>query len=364
LKAGEVACHADGPLTARRQRRAAAQVASYGKSRLEGVGPRGEAPGRRLADDTGVLSAVRRARRSSPALGPESIAALGGQKVFSATDIETYLQCPYRWYIERVIRPQEIDERFDASVVGRFVHEVMHRFYKELAERTGERRVTADLLSQARGIHAEVARTAVERVRAERIEDVLALKTGIDDTGRLIEEDVTFLPGTMPVCHEWSFGIDDEPEPVGDFLLAGRIDRIDADEREAVVIDYKRPAQASTRAYARFAEQGLVQLPLYALVASRRLSLEIGGGLYRPVRPGKPRGFISVDRMGPGFTRGDDADRETIAALVADAVERAQSAVNGMREGRIAPEPRGGRCPGHCSALVFCPERRPCHGGP
>jgi hypothetical protein len=125
-----------------------------------------------------------------------------------------------------------------------------------------------------------------------------------------------------------------------------------------VVTDYKLGAVDQRRAIGAFEKEGIVQLPLYAAVAARRLGLSVAGGLYRSVRASKPRGFVRTDLASPAFVRTDVVDADAIDSCLAFAIERANAAVAGMRSGDIHPEPRGGVCPPYCAARSHCAEWR------
>jgi ATP-dependent helicase/DNAse subunit B len=278
--------------------------------------------------------------------------------VFSATEIEAYLQCPFLWFVEHVIRPREIGVHVDAAAAGRLGHEIMYHFYDEFIDRTGAPRVSPETLSVARDVHRSVSDRLVRGVRTESVVDDVALRRAVIHTLRLVEADATILEGMAPIHREWTFGMDDDPEPFGGFALAGRVDRIDADETRLVVTDYKRGAPGPERCGARFATEGLVQLPLYAAVASRRLDRSIAGGVYRSGACPKPRGFIHSDVADRAFVSTDIFEADAIETLVADAIRRSGEAIEGIRAGRIAADPLGGACPGYCPARGFCAEGR------
>lgn len=307
-----------------------------------------------------VVEARRRAR---VALTQESEAvrrANAERTAFSASEIETYLQCPYRWYIDRMIRPRELDDSFDRSATGRLAHDIMRRFYDEYVTRSGLPRVTPESLDVAREVHAEVARAALAECGAASAAEVAATRATVNQTLRVVEADATLLPGFEPAYREWSFGAgEDPPEDFGGFSLAGRVDRIDINGTDLVVMDYKLGREADGRAVAKFEGEGIVQAPLYAAVAGRRLGRRVAGGVYRPIGGGKPRGFIDEAMGVEGFVRTDRRSAADIEALIAEAVSRAAGAVEGMRAGEIAARPRGVTCPSYCPARGFCAEWRP-----
>lgn len=307
-----------------------------------------------------LLEAGRRARAAVTSESEAVRRTNAERAVFSASEIETYLQCPYRWYIDRMVRPRELDERFDRSAAGRLAHEIMRRFYDVYTERSGLRRVVPGSLGLARQVHAEVASSVLAESGATSAAEVAATRGTATQTLRVVEADAELLPGFEPAYREWSFGAgDDPPEDLGGFSLAGRVDRIDVNGAELVVMDYKLGREANGRAVAKFADEGIVQAPLYAAVAGRRLGRRVAGGVYRPIGGGKPRGFIDEAIGADGFVRTDRRSAAEIEALIADAVTRAAAAVEGMRGGEIPARPRGATCPSYCPARGFCAEWRP-----
>ncbi len=282
-------------------------------------------------------------------------ATLAAREVFSASELEVYLQCPFRWYIERIVRPRELDARLDAAAAGRAGHDIMRRFYGELRERTAAARVTPDGLADALMIHHQVSAAVMADIPAGSVVDDARMRAVVRGTAGIIEADAGLLPGMEPVHAEWSFGLTegDGPEPLDGFSLVGRVDRIDVGGGRLVVTDYKLGTVGSSRGMAAFEREGLVQVPLYALVAARRLGLEVAGGVYRSFKGGRPRGFVGPALEG-AFVKTDLVDGAGVGEVVAQAVARAKTAVEGIRSGAIAPDPRGATCPSYCSARTFC----------
>lgn len=306
----------------------------------------------------------RRASRKAPPCSEGVRRVTAEREVFSASEIETYLQCPFRWYTQYVIQPRELDERLNAAAVGRHAHEIMWRFYELWEPMTGGRRVVPQLLGTARDVHGEAVEAAREGIHVLTAREDSAIRLAAKQTLSLVEADADFLPGFEPAYREWSFGIveGDPPEPFGDFGLAGRVDRIDVDERRLFVIDYKLGTVDQKRGVTAFESEGLVQLPLYAAAASRRLGLEIAGGAYRPIGESKPRGFVREDLRSPTFVGNDVVGFAEAEDVIKAAIGRAAQAVEGLRSGNIAACPRGGKCPPYCPAIAFCAEWRPGRG--
>ncbi|MDO9557668.1 MAG: PD-(D/E)XK nuclease family protein [Coriobacteriia bacterium] len=341
----DLATSIDAPTTERRRLRQV--LAENGKSNDVSIEPR-------------VLLARWRNRARAACLGDAIAEGLAAQTVYSVSDIELYLACPYRWYVDRVLRPESLDAGLDASVTGRAAHEIMSRFYRSYEEQTGERRITPATLQTALSIHAVVADEVRASVRAVGLAEESKVRKLVRATRRLVEEDASLLEDFVPTAHEWSFGLgDDEPEDLGTFALRGRVDRIDVGSGGFIITDYKS-GSVSGKQMARFADEGLVQLPLYAEVVRRRLDFgRPVGGFYRSILSiGKPRGFFREEELDVSrFSRTDRCSEEQVLELIADAVARASVAVEGMRAGRIDQNPNQKRCPTYCSARVYCEGR-------
>jgi ATP-dependent helicase/DNAse subunit B len=273
------------------------------------------------------------------------------------SDIEAYLQCPYRWFIERVIRPSDLDARIDASAAGQAAHGVLAGVYERFTAATGEPRITPETLGTALTLLPEVVDEVLAGVHTQNAREAAELQRVMRSTARILAADAVLLPGYAPRLREWSFGMaeGDHPEPLDGYTLRGRIDRIDCNESHLFVTDYKLGAVGPERSVAKFAERGLVQLPLYAYVASKRLGLDVAGAAYRSITRGDLRGFVTEGLRGKPFVSTDVVPSGEVEAIIGFARERASEAVAGMRAGAIEAEPSDGRCPPYCAARPFCP---------
>jgi RecB family exonuclease len=312
-----------------------------GPPRIEHVGRAG---GRR--------SGARRAMRGCVS-GEDARMALAGIGEVSPSEIETYLACPYRWFIDREVGAKAPEVEVGVALAGQLAHAALARFYREWLAR-GNARVTAVSLSEAVTLAAECAREMSESAACvERLEERLLIE-GIEPMViALVERDATFLPGFAPVRIEWEFGRSGETPAfdLGDVRLTGRADRIDVGPDGLVVVDYKRSHASSL---AEIHRDRLVQLPLYAAAASDALGLPVAGGLYRGLKEGSDRGFVLPVVSGP-FKSADVVDRDAIDELLAETVNLALRAVSGMREGSIGPTPCPAACR-YCRAAGFCGE--------
>ena len=285
---------------------------------------------------------------------PTALATLATIDAVSPGDVERYTACPYRWFVERRLRPRTPDTEVDVMVAGLATHNALSGFYKAWTAADSRRRVTPECLEEALALARIAVTTAVGESPAPSTLDEEWLLASVEPAVLgLVERDARFLPDYVPAEFEWSFGLEqgDEPIDLGGVRIKGRADRIDIGPQGLIVIDYKRSKASS---YAEMGREGLVQLQLYALAASRRFELPVAGGLYRSLSAGGDRGFVSADVVGSFFAN-DVVEPAAIGVLLEEAVVTARTAFKGMKAGDIAPSPDAKRC-AYCPALAFCPE--------
>jgi ATP-dependent helicase/nuclease subunit B len=220
------------------------------------------------------------------------------QQEFSATQLEGYATCPFRFWASEVLKVREVDSPSQFTDFGRrgdIVHEILLQLHSQLeptpdaipAESAVEmfRKLLVERLSQ------EVAGSELHAALI-RIEQRLLDEWGHEYAGQwanyheaLREGSGTFL---KPAMFEVSFGTPHQPDPDvelrpyltlgsanAETRIRGRIDRIDVGEVSGQpvfnIIDYKTGRKPSTTATQMTSGRSL-QLVLYAL-ATQRLNL-------------------------------------------------------------------------------------------
>ena len=306
----------------------------------------------------------------------------------SPSAIESYLECPCKWFSLRRLRLSEPDAGFGPLEMGSFSHGVLKSFYEHFIE-AGHAKVGPENLPEARELLREtfarhlafqpelkrnrnplVPRTAFERAEVHDLERRLAA---------YLDRESALLPGFAPARFELDFG-GTEPFEYAGCALRGSVDRVDVNARgQAVVIDYKgslSPDYALSSASPAPSAGGAVlphkvQTLVYAQAVRRLLGLEVVGALYVSYgRDGRATGAFDRTVVGEGDVPGIDAEgcgvpgpaSEVLgAASFAELVDRVEegiaAAARSMRAGLVAPDPRGADPCGYCPVLA-CERRR------
>src|SRR5204862_92565 len=91
-----------------------------------------------------------------------------GPRAWSVSAIETYLDCPFKFFAQHVLRLEEEpedEEVMDPRRQGQFVHDVFERFFAAW-QQAGHRAVTPENLDAAREMFTAVVDRALERLPA------------------------------------------------------------------------------------------------------------------------------------------------------------------------------------------------------
>lgn len=298
-------------------------------------------------------------RGLSTALLTETV-GLAGREMFSVTELESYAFCPYRWFIERGLRPRDIDAALDAREMGTRAHEMLARFYQVLPGRLGVRRLDLSTVEPGLVLFDSVA-DEVEHERRDAGRTTLAeeldMAVARQRARSIVENDATFLPGYEPLETEWTFEyqIDSESGPA---LLKGKVDRIDVGPAGVVVTDYKL---SSIHGVASWSKLRVLQVPLYAAIAADRLGRPVAGGIYRSLAKRSARGVWLKDKVpiAGGNKTADATDETGLNEAIDFAFDLAARCVDGIRSGRIEPEPAHDQACRYCSAAPFCEKACP-----
>lgn len=288
---------------------------------------------------------------------------LAAREAVSAGALENFADCPVKWLVQNVLRPDELVPDPEQMVRGRYAHAVLLRTFERLREERGDRRVTPANLHDAE-------RLLLEELRNQRSEFQLSPKqTRVKAAARRLEFDlVRFLRreadrdgGFEPEHLELPFGIgDDACEPVEiapGLKVRGRIDRVDTNDGMALVIDYKSGKRVDSYKVGSWEAENRFQAALYMLVVERLLGLRAAGGVYVPLgKSDTPRGMVAEDvaELGSDFKDNDRLPPEQFRAKLDWALRQVREADSRMRRGELGCDPDACAWNGGCSYPSIC----------
>jgi ATP-dependent helicase/nuclease subunit B len=218
------------------------------------------------------------------------------EKHYSISQLETYAKCPYKYFIERILELEPIEEpveEIEAFEVGSLVHSIFFTFYKTLAEQKISLANCSDkIFNYAVDLIFKIAENKVKNVNFNspfafyEKEKILGLKGQREKSilYKFIEYERKNEDGFIPYFFEIAFGKlkDDENKvsilpdlKVENINVRGKIDRIDLndDEKKITVIDYKLGGRKPTNN--DLIEGISLQLPLYMFAAKELIKAQL-----------------------------------------------------------------------------------------
>jgi ATP-dependent helicase/DNAse subunit B len=288
--------------------------------------------------------------QAAPLTSEPLLEELSRREAVAARALENFADCPVKWLVEDLLKPEELVPDPEAMVRGSYAHEVLRRTYERLAEETGSRRVTHGNLGDAERILIEELRDKSSsfqlspkqtrvRAAARRLEfDLLRFLRSEADS------DSSFEPAAL----ERDFGMG-ESEPVeldGGLRVRGRIDRVDECDGMALVIDYKTGKRVDRYKVASWEPENRFQAALYMLVVEKLLGLRAAGGVYVALGSDdpRPRGMVArdVDELGDRWVDTDRLSPEEFQEKLDWALGRIRETDALMRAGDLRA------CPDRC----------------
>lgn len=218
-------------------------------------------------------------------------------KQYSVTQLETYAKCPYKYFAERVLQLntlEEPSEEMEAFELGSLLHIILYRFYRELAEKNIVLQSADDkTFAKAEKILFNTAEEIISMLKLDSAltfyekEKILGIggdrKNSILYKFLLAERNNT--DGFIPKYFEAVFGevendgteseLSNEGFLAGNVNIRGKIDRVDINEEDETIkiIDYKLSGKAPTK---NEILDGLsLQLPLYLYAAKELINAQI-----------------------------------------------------------------------------------------
>jgi RecB family exonuclease len=275
----------------------------------------------------------------------------------AVTSIETYLDCPFRYFAGRILRLEEerpADPGLDLRRYGAFVHDVFERFFADW-ERAGGGAITDATMAEARERFAAIAEAMLAtRPRADRVVERLRLlgsvvASGLGERALRLEAEreaavaerqlEVSLTGEYDVSG-WDTTSESRDGGRRRLSLRGIADRIDfLADGTLRVVDYKSGAPPDPRR--------AIQLPVYGMCAEQRLDGHRG----RRWRLGEAT-YVAFGDARPGVSVIDDPGQRD--AVVAAASRRLLDAVAAIERGHFPPQPADLRLCATCAWAAVC----------
>jgi ATP-dependent helicase/DNAse subunit B len=290
---------------------------------------------------------------------PGIIDRLSADPTFSATEIEAYAGCPYRWFIEKQLNPVEFGPDSDPMTMGSLLHVILETLYRENEGQMPRPETVDAWLGRVPTIVAELAAGPQFRMDGDDPARSATRNRAIELVNAHLRREATFEnPLHMPKHIEYGFGTRNSEAGavvMGTWWLKGKIDRVDVapnkgpdGKAEAVIVDYKS-GNVDSLTYKKSKRDRKLQLPLYLRAAGISLDVKPVAALYVPIKSGKnsSRGAFeksSLDQMlDRGVAKSDLV--ENIEVFIEEGVKFAGDSVAGIMAGILRHDPK--TCPNH-----------------
>jgi RecB family exonuclease len=255
-------------------------------------------------------------------------------RAWSVSAIETYLDCPFKFFAQHVLKLEdepEDEEIMDPRRQGQFVHDVFEQFFAAW-QQVGHRAVTPQNLDAAREMFTAVVDRALERLPAAEagLERTRLLGSpaaaGLGDAVLRMEAERPIAVVERLLEHrlngDFTFATSAGPRTIA---LRGKADRLDLLEDGTFrLIDYKLgwPPQRGRA----------LQLPIYGICAEQKLAGRRGKNWQ--LSEAAYLAFKGPKRVVPLFTTAADRSK-----VFAEAQQRLAEAVDAIERGEFPPTP-------------------------
>lgn len=307
----------------------------------------------------------------------------GPSHVYSPTSLEVYAECPFHYFLGKVIGLldlPEVEPNLSPGDRGTVVHDILSGFYRQWRT-SGHTKVTPLLLEEATGLILKIVGEELERqpFRSPLWAATCNQMLGCSHTGPgyferfLAEEAEESDSPLVPTFFEFSFGTEksgsDDPSSVGEAVdlpssdnrehirIRGRIDRVDiSPDGYFVIYDYKTGSQ-----HPRFRdiEEGrALQLSLYLLAFEKASGKRgVAAGYYKIRRDVDVR-ILLCNEIGKSLMASRPRISPDFQGIIGQSRDFALEYIHKIRSGGF-PLPHEEKCPN-----AYCEFKRVCRFDP
>jgi len=312
-----------------------------------------------------LKDAVSKTTVPRPSFASEKVKeAVASRDTFSVSELETFIACPFKWYLERMLKPQPLETRLDFMVKGTLQHAALERFYRLLPERLGVHRPAKEKLQEMEALITEIFNQVFESESPDKdsIDARFARHEMSENLKRFIRAEAARGTGFIPGLFEATFGLPcntygaerkKECLDLGEGVrVRGRIDRIDIDDNNrAVVLDYK---SGSIKGAKDIEDGKSLQLAVYIEAAKQLWGLKPVAGGFLSIARGTSDGLYNADAVdAAGLPQKAARSDEAFEEIIANALETIRATAARIKEGVFPPQEDYNACR-YCGADHIC----------
>ncbi|MCK9282100.1 MAG: exodeoxyribonuclease V subunit gamma [Melioribacteraceae bacterium] len=175
------------------------------------------------------------------------------EKIYSITQLETYAKCPYKYFVERMLHIDTIedpDENITSLEMGSLLHNILFLFYLEISKKNIVIKNCSDkVFNYSLDIIMKIGNEAINEYKFDRVKSFFEIEQifGIEGNReksilyQFVKYERENQEDFIPSYFELEFGMNDSPPiEINDVKIKGKIDRIDIYDDKIGIIDYKK----------------------------------------------------------------------------------------------------------------------------
>ncbi len=284
---------------------------------------------------------------------------------YSISQLETYAKCPFRFFVERILNVQPVEEPtedIEAIEMGNILHNILYSFYTELRRRN----ILLDKSDEASlKLYREIIREIAEQKISQNAfkspitfyekEKIFGIggKKSESILNRFIEYEAENNKDYYPDYFEVRFGSlrdensdaqlsNVEPVKIDGIKLKGKIDRIDIsrDNSSFNIVDYKLSGKKPS--FRELKEGISLQLPVYLFAASELLKKKFNK-MFSPDQMIIYSLKYSVEDFGKKPVLIRDKEIKTAEQLISSALNHIKKYIDQISQGKFGLSPHADR---------------------